>query len=86
VPPVARPGTCHLVFIGDSFVEAHQVEIEQKVQVVACQLSVCRSKEIGDLRLRSSIAATGSECNVFKLSRTCYTKRSASSGNRSHVS
>jgi hypothetical protein len=37
VPPEARPGTCHLIVIGDSFVEAHHVEIEQNVRVVAHQ-------------------------------------------------
>ena len=42
VPPERRPGSCHLVFIGDSFVEAHQVTIEQKVQVVLENLAAER--------------------------------------------
>ena len=46
VPPEARPGTCHLVFIGDSFVEAHHVEIEQKVQVVLERMSAERQLKL----------------------------------------
>lgn len=34
VPPDTRHGGCHVVFIGDSFVEASQVPINQKVQVI----------------------------------------------------
>lgn len=34
LPPIERrPGTCRIAFIGDSFVEAAQVPIRQKVQV-----------------------------------------------------
>ncbi len=34
IQPEKRPGTCQVTFIGDSFVEAAQVPIEKKVQVV----------------------------------------------------
>ncbi|MBI4274311.1 MAG: hypothetical protein HY659_06400, partial [Rhizobiales bacterium] len=34
VPPEQRAGGCHLIFIGDSFVEAHQVTVDRKAQVV----------------------------------------------------
>lgn len=40
VPQERRAGGCHLVFIGDSFVEAHQVTLDQKVQVVLEKLAV----------------------------------------------
>lgn len=42
VPPERRPASCHLVFIGDSFVEAHQVTVDQKVQVVLEKLGAER--------------------------------------------
>ena len=59
VPPEARPGTCHLVFIGDSFVEAHHVEIEQKVQVVLERMSAERLPELKLTTAAFGISDTG---------------------------
>ena len=59
VPPEARPGTCHLVFFGDSFVEAHQVEIDQKVQVVLERMSAERQPELKLTTAAFGISDTG---------------------------
>jgi hypothetical protein len=59
VSPEARPGTCHLVFIGDSFVEAHHVEIEQKVQVVLERMSAERLPEFKLTTAAFGISDTG---------------------------
>lgn len=41
-PPQRRAGSCHLVFVGDSFVEAHQVTLDRKVQVILEKLAAER--------------------------------------------
>lgn len=51
VPSERRTDGCHLVFIGDSFVEAHQVTIDKKVQVV---LETLAAKELPSLKLTTA--------------------------------
>ncbi|MGZ5545294.1 MAG: hypothetical protein ACXWIU_11515, partial [Limisphaerales bacterium] len=59
VAPEARPGSCHVVFIGDSFVEAHQVEIDQKVQVVLEKLAAERASALKLTTAGFGISDTG---------------------------
>jgi hypothetical protein len=42
VAPADRPGSCHMVFLGDSMVEAVQVDMEQKLQAVLEPLAAAR--------------------------------------------
>ena len=46
VPAGERTGNCHVAFIGDSFVEAAQVPIEKKVQVLTETMATGRAPEL----------------------------------------
>lgn len=46
IPPASRSGSCHVVLLGDSFIEAHQVAIERKVQVQLEKLAAERAPDI----------------------------------------
>jgi len=59
VPPEQRPGSCHLVLIGDSFVEAHQVDIKDKAQVLLEQMAAQKHPELKLTTAGFGISDTG---------------------------
>lgn len=60
LPPVAKPaGTCRIAFIGDSFVEAAQVPVRQKVQVEMERLMKARWPDLPVETMAFGFSGTG---------------------------